>query len=138
MLEAPCPNCNNTGNNFSLIFTDTESSDGISTFSFNPLSVNVKQCIENYFISEKIPSSTYQEITAFGLYNPTINPPRYANFSLIFLENNNPSEPDLMFFSFETIIIEPTLSISSLGDPNWEGAVPIPDNSLSMTLCSDE
>lgn len=132
-----CPSCTNVGNNFSLIFTDIDPSDSIASFSFIPLSIEVVQCIENFFVSDRIPSTTYQEISAFGLYNPTIESPRYANLSLIFLENNTPDEPDLMFFSIETIIVGPTLRITSVGDPNWEGAVPIPDSSLFINMCSE-
>ncbi|MFS0824772.1 hypothetical protein [Bacillus sp. 1P02SD] len=132
-----CPSCTNVGNNFSLIFTDSDSSDGIASFSFIPLSIEVVQCIENFVVSDRIPSTTYQQISAFGLYTPTIGSPRYATFFLVFLENNTPDEPDLMFFSIETIIVGTTLRINSVGDPNWEGAIPIPDSSLSINMCSE-
>jgi hypothetical protein len=118
-----CPNCNNAASNFTVMFVDTDLSDGNQSFTFVPTSIQPINCsIINFEGSEHL----QQVNNIVGIYTPVGGTPTIVQGQLVLRESTTPGQDDRIIFSLSTLI---TNNLRVAAD------VSVPDTSLFVTQC---
>jgi hypothetical protein len=121
-----CPTCNNAGSNFTLVFVDSDPSDGDRSFTFIPLSIQPQECRPQLFFGDQF---FVQRSFAVGLYIPANGNPIVATLELQLWDSTIPGQDDGYTFQiFDAIttlrIVETQLALQRT-----------PENTIVVTDC---
>lgn len=122
-----CPNCNNAGSRFTLVFVDSDPSDGDQSFSFIPLSIQPEDCRIDFIEGVEY---LVQQSLAVGLYIPANGASVIGIVTLFLFESTTPGQDDAYQFQ-----ITDTDPFNEFIVGSNALLVPTPDTTVFVTDC---